>query len=843
MKQKIKIPELLAPAGSFELAITAFEQGADAVYTGLKEHNARVGCDNLSYMEFAALIEYARKKGKKVYLTLNTLVKEDELRGLFQTLGFIKRVRPHAVIVQDSGLIAMIRENVPGIEIHTSTQMGAHNSYSLKTFKNMGASRVILERQVTVEEINLMAENDIVEIETFIHGALCCSLSGKCLFSSWMGGHSGNRGRCKQPCRRRFHGSGGNGFFFSTRDLCGLDNILELAAAGISSFKIEGRLRGRDYVTKTVKAYRMLMDSPAFRKMLKMKMDELNPDHQSISEYKKALKASGAVLGSLPARTWSGLFKEPKDFKSMVQYKAIGVQGRYIGKVVSNAKGNVSVALTHPLALGDRVRVQSSSGDEGPAILIKTLLTKYKNKVERLRRGETGIIIGPPEIQKGDMVFLTGRQSFMDPSKSFSKNIFKTMQISRVFPDDEFDALKITQSFDLNVYFSTDRISVSPRDASDKFVWTKELSLEEANDGNPRTEILEGEFKKLDLPGFAVDSIQVSCPIAPFISQRELRRIRKEYQDWFLSEETGLKSWLQDSASQIVNFFKEKNGVSIKVKNDDIQGFEDFYKKGPFTILKESAHYFKNALIHEKENFNTLIVDPRQIAFKTSSKRSKSRSERIDNIKMVKATDIDAFESWVQSRKGSAPAEEALLPSFCPETGVNSVLRLVTQVLKRGLRRFQVSDWFNFSLLMEGCKLAEVSYEELVITTSYPLPAANSLAVDQILGLGASVVTLWPELEKKALEKTVAKRPDFTRICVKSRLPLLMTRAEINSSGKVSDSRGKRFILRRNRGLTTVYSEKVFSIPSIGDAPILVDFRSLSEKNDTSEFNYSKELV
>jgi putative protease len=324
----IKIPELLAPAGSYFMAVEAFKNGADAVYLGLKSHNARVGCDNFSRPEYASIIEFAKKSGKKVYLTLNTIIKENEIYEIYETLQFIDRVRPDALIVQDPGIIRIVKQNFPSIQLHSSTQMGAHNSFSIKTFERMGISRIILERQLTIEEIRSILENTKTEIEVFIHGALCCSLSGKCLFSSWLGGYSGNRGRCKQPCRRRFHGTSGNGFFFSTRDLCGLENLLDLAACKVSSFKIEGRLRGIDYVSKTVKAYRMLLDSVPFKSILAKTIEGIQPEPEEVKQYKLCLKASGALLGSLPSRTWSGLFKSSNDFKDMVKHEIMGVQGR-----------------------------------------------------------------------------------------------------------------------------------------------------------------------------------------------------------------------------------------------------------------------------------------------------------------------------------------------------------------------------------------------------------------------------------------------------------------------------------------------------------------------------------
>ena len=260
-KKTIKIPELLAPAGNLLAGITAFDAGADAVYAGLSKFNARERSENFSLNDMSRLIAYGHKNSRKVYIALNTLIKEQELPEIVEILAELGRMRPDGVIVQDLGVLRIIREYFPSLEIHASTQMGIHNSAGLKLAEEMGVKRVILERQVTFNELKAMQKSSPLELEVFVHGALCCSLSGQCLFSSWLGGWSGNRGKCKQPCRRRFYGDKGNGFFFSTQDLSTLDLVHNFKQLGISSLKIEGRLRKPDYIQNAVAAYRLLLDA------------------------------------------------------------------------------------------------------------------------------------------------------------------------------------------------------------------------------------------------------------------------------------------------------------------------------------------------------------------------------------------------------------------------------------------------------------------------------------------------------------------------------------------------------------------------------------------------------
>ena len=269
--------ELLAPAGNMASALAAFDAGADAVYCGLKKFNARDRSENFTPQEMSKLIAYAHKNGKKVHITFNTLIKEPEIPAAAEELSMLADMGPDAVIVQDIGILAMIRDFFPSLTIHASTQMGFHNSAGLELASKTGAKRVILERQVTLDEINKMTDygNKLpLELEVFVHGALCCCLSGSCLFSSWSGGWSGNRGKCKQPCRRQYFNAGDAGrkqgeFLFSPDDLCAIDLLEDFRKAGVCSFKIEGRLRRADYVSKVVSAYRLLMDSgrekrPAF---------------------------------------------------------------------------------------------------------------------------------------------------------------------------------------------------------------------------------------------------------------------------------------------------------------------------------------------------------------------------------------------------------------------------------------------------------------------------------------------------------------------------------------------------------------------------------------------------
>lgn len=261
--------ELLAPAGSYETFCAVIRAGADAVYLGGSRFGARAYADNFTEEELLTAIDYAHIHGRKVYLTVNTLFKEEELEGcLYDYLCPYYEHGLDAVIVQDMGALAFIRREFPGMEIHASTQMTVTGVYGASYMKSLGASRVVTARELSLVEIRRIHEETGVEIESFVHGALCYCYSGQCLLSSMLGGRSGNRGRCAQPCRLPYEvydaamkkrGTKGD-YVLSPRDLCTIDMIPLLSENGIYSFKIEGRMKQAEYAAGVVSVYRSYID-------------------------------------------------------------------------------------------------------------------------------------------------------------------------------------------------------------------------------------------------------------------------------------------------------------------------------------------------------------------------------------------------------------------------------------------------------------------------------------------------------------------------------------------------------------------------------------------------------
>lgn len=256
MKNKFKTPELLSPAGSPEAARAAVSAGADAVYLGGKLLNARINAKNFTDSELTATINFCHKNGVKTYITMNTAVYDKEISNALEYIDFLYKAGADALIVSDLGLARLITSKYPELPLHASTQASGHNTESAIALHKLGFSRMVCAREMSESEIISLCQNSPIEIEQFIHGALCVSQSGQCLASAMIGGRSGNRGECAQPCRMPYNGS----YPLSLKDLCLAGHVNRLIDNGVTSLKIEGRMKSPDYVYEVTSVYRKLLD-------------------------------------------------------------------------------------------------------------------------------------------------------------------------------------------------------------------------------------------------------------------------------------------------------------------------------------------------------------------------------------------------------------------------------------------------------------------------------------------------------------------------------------------------------------------------------------------------------
>lgn len=479
--------ELLAPAGNVECALAAFEAGADAVYLGLPKFNARERCENFTPESLGSLAQYAHDRGKKVYGALNTVVKESELAELAVEAAALSDAGVDAVIVQDLGVLRLLREYFPELTIHASTQMGFHNRSGLKIAAELGVKRVIMERQVTLEELKEMLRDSPVEIEVFIHGALCCSLSGQCLFSSYLGGHSGNRGKCKQPCRRRYFARNGNGFFFSPRDLATPELMGELRNMGIASFKIEGRLRQADYVFNAVSAYRKLIDAPEITR--------------------EVLGESRKLLALTYGRQWSEGFFREKNFAGLVNHTSPGAAGQYCGRIERLDDHGFAFTAVKRMHVGDRLRVQPESGDEGTAFTLTRMLRG--GKLSKFAR-------------EGDKVYV-----FCDKDLPERGMIYKTGESGRAFRTDVPEKARI--KLDLECVLDGKTLQVCVKNVPVFPAFERPLVLEKAKSRGVDAFALQKEFAASASENFALGAFAACIEGDFFLPVSVLKSLRREF--------------------------------------------------------------------------------------------------------------------------------------------------------------------------------------------------------------------------------------------------------------------------------------------------------------------------
>ena len=386
---KNRVCELLAPAGNPECALAAIDAGADAVYCGLGRFNARCRAENFDNGKLGSLIDFMHSKGKKLYLTFNTLLFEDELEAAGEMLSDLVQLAPDALIVHDPGVIEMVKKYFPSLTLHASTQMGIHNSSGVRALADMGIQRVILERQIPLDELEKIVRRSPIEIEVFVHGSLCCSLSGRCLLSAELCGGSGNRGCCKQPCRRSFETAEGELFPLSMRDLNGVAILPELKAMGVASLKIEGRLRGPDYVWKCVRAYRLLLDAPA---------GKITP---------ALLNEAETLLNAASARNEISSFAAEK----MVDSRRIGVFGRPVGTVQNINRKGILAKASAKIHLGDRLRLVPPDGGEGMSFSLVSMEDRQK-RINSLRPGGMAFFPGSFSATPGWLIYKIGENGF-----------------------------------------------------------------------------------------------------------------------------------------------------------------------------------------------------------------------------------------------------------------------------------------------------------------------------------------------------------------------------------------------------------------------------------------------
>ena len=381
MRRKSKLPELLAPAGDFEALLAAVSAGADAVYLGGRAFGARAYAKNFDIDEIERAVEYCHLHGVKLYVTVNTLVFDKEMRELSDYAARLWEVGVDALIITDLGAIREIKRRVPNMELHASTQMSVHSADGARMAAALGCSRVVLARELSYENIRAATEGSPIETEVFLHGALCVCHSGQCLFSSLVGGRSGNRGECAQPCRLPF----GDGYPLSLSDLSLASHIEELIATGTASLKIEGRMKSPEYVYTVTSIYRRLLD------------EGRSANAEELATLKAAFSRGGFTDGYFTGRTFSKM--------TGIRSDADKSDTKSLGEM-SFAPKAVAITASAKIKRGERTELTFTLGDRSvtvtgdvPSDAISSPLTEESVKERLAKLGGTPLSLSVDKIK------------------------------------------------------------------------------------------------------------------------------------------------------------------------------------------------------------------------------------------------------------------------------------------------------------------------------------------------------------------------------------------------------------------------------------------------------------
>ena len=477
--------ELLSPVGDFECLQAAVQNGADSVYLGGSNFNARASASNFDNEGLKKAIQYAKLRNVKINFALNTLIKDDEFDNAVNLAKYVYSLGSDAIIVQDLGLAKYIINNLPGMDVHASTQMTIHNLQGVLALEKLGFKRVVLSRELSLSEIEYICNNSNVEIEVFAHGALCISYSGQCLLSSTIGARSGNRGRCAQPCRLPYELIDDNnntldkGYILSPRDLCSIKYIPDLIKAGVTSFKIEGRMKTPEYVAVVTSIYRKYID-------LALSEENYVVDENDIKKLMQVFNRGGFSSGNLSD-------EENLDY---VYKEKSNNMGLYIGNVSSfnKNKGLITFKTKETLSIGDSISLEK----EAHKYTVSELM-KNKQNIDRATINDI-ITIGRMKgnISLGDKIYKLSSKSLSKSISEFYKLENKKIPLSAIITIKKGEPVTLeVNSLDDGIYSSmsiTKYIDVTPIDAISNPI-SKDRIIEQLS----KTKDTQFEFTKIQV--------------------------------------------------------------------------------------------------------------------------------------------------------------------------------------------------------------------------------------------------------------------------------------------------------------------------------------------------------
>ena len=534
---KMVLEELLAPAGSYDVLVIAVNAGADAVYIAGENYGARAYAKNFTMDEIEKAVNYAHLNGTKVHVTVNTLVNNFEIVDVLQYLFQLYQIGVDAVIVQDFGLIWLLKTFIPDLEVHASTQMGLNNYPSIKWASKNNIKRVVLPREVSIDEIKrthdrLKEDNIDMDIEVFGHGALCYCVSGKCYMSSYNSGRSGNRGACAQPCRReyrlKYRGYNiGNGYLLSTHDLATYNNLQTISDAGVKSLKLEGRMKSGDYIGTITNSYRNLIDGNA-------------------GDYKKDLHlvfnrqfTNGYIMGDKPGE--------------VMGRGSSGHEGLYIGDIVDIEDTKVTIEIKNkeiPIILepGDGIAFKYNSKIKG--IYLENIIKQDENEI---------IIDTTRLVKVGTEVFISYSKSTHDYLKQFEKETIKNNI-----------GINLSMTWDESLNLFT-KVEFKVGNEVINFRHKCLGKFEKAKNKPVTEDIIEKQLSKTGGTPFYIENIRFNNMGKDiFIPIREINQIRREIMDtateMLMNHYTPTKKSVKKVRKDLTKFFEDYTNIKPKNK-------------------------------------------------------------------------------------------------------------------------------------------------------------------------------------------------------------------------------------------------------------------------------------
>ena len=609
--------ELLAPVGSFEALKAAVQNGANAVYLGGKDFGARASANNFDRDELKEAVKYAHIRGVQVFVTTNTLRKENEIEDFLEYAKFLYDIDVDAIILQDIGMARLIKRELPDFELHASTQLVAHSLEDVKYLESVGFDRVVLAREVTVEEIKYICDNCKADIEVFVHGALCVCYSGQCLMSSMIGNRSGNRGRCAQPCRQRYElidvytgevvNSNGD-YLLSPRDLNAIEEIDKVIDAGVHSLKIEGRMKRPEYVATVIDGYRKTIDEY-------LATNKLNVSDKTINDLYTIFNrkfTKGLLLGDVG--------------KDMMNSQLPNNQGLYVGTVVDyNKKAKrLKIKLANTLKKGDGINL--GGGTIGRIIKNGNIETiGYK--------GETIELDFVGEARKGQIVFKTSDSELMDrvqatftQDKEFVKNII-----------DAKITIKLGQKPILTL---KDRYSNEATIEGDKIV-------EEAMKVALSKEKVETQLRKLGNTPYELDLLEIELDDNVSLPISLLNQMRRDCIELLDKERVSIKNRKYKNKTvkykPVLYNRNKQQEISVKVKN--LEQLESALECGVDRIYYEDTNTIDKAMsLAMKYNKKVIYSAPRIIRNKEYNHLAKANNAGVESVQVGNYGSIDYFK-------------------------------------------------------------------------------------------------------------------------------------------------------------------------------------------------------